>query len=121
MRMSREELAERIAQRVAEDSNVEAAPGLYLYRCSSPTGPLYGVTEPSLCIIAKGSKEVLLGTERYRYDASHYLLVSAELPVTGHIVNASKQQPYLAIRFVLDPAVVAEVLIEAGLHARGLD
>ena len=121
MRMSRDELAERIAQHVAADSNVAAAPGLYLYRCSSPTGPLYGVTEPSLCVIAQGSKEVLLGKERYRYDASHYLLVSAELPVTGHIVDASKQQPYLAVRFVLDPAVVAEVLIDAGLHASGMD
>ena len=119
--MSRDELAERIAQHVAENSNVEAAPGLYLYRFSSPIGPLYGVTEPSLCVIAQGSKEVLLGTERYRYDSSHYLLVSAELPVTGHIVNASKQQPYLAVRIVLDRAVVAEVLLAAGLHASGMD
>lgn len=121
MRWGRDELAEQIAQHVAEDSSVEAAPGLFLYRFSSPTKPRYGVTEPSFCVIAQGSKEVLLGTERYRYDASHYLLVSAELPVTGHIVNASKEQPYLAVRIVLDPAVVAEVLIEAGLHASGMD
>jgi len=121
MRMSRNELAERIARHVRDDSTVEAAPGLFLYRFSSPTGPRYGVTEPSFCVIAQGSKEVLLGKERYRYDASHYLLVSAELPVTGHIVDASKERPYLAVRFVLDPAVVTEVLIEAGLHASGMD
>ncbi len=121
MRMSRDELAERIARHVAEDSSVEAAPGLFLYRFSSPTGPRYGVTEPSFCVIAQGSKEVLLGKERYRYDASHYLLVSAELPVAGHIVDASKEQPYLAVRLVLNPAVVTEVLIEAGLHASGMD
>ena len=121
MRMSRDELAERIARHVAEDSSVEAAPGLFLYRFSSPTGPRYGVTAPSFCVIAQGSKEVLLGKERYRYDASHYLLVSAELPVAGHIVDASKEQPYLAVRLVLNPAVVTEVLIEAGLHASGMD
>ncbi len=121
MQMGRDELAERIARHVAEDSSVEAAPGLFLYRFSSPTGPRYGVTEPSFCVIAQGSKEVLLGKERYRYDASHYLLVSAELPVAGHIVDASKEQPYLAVRLVLDPAVVTEVLIEAGLHASGMD
>ena len=121
MRMSRDELAERITRHVAEDSSVEAAPGLFLYRFSSPTGPRYGVTEPSFCVIAQGSKEVLLGKGRYRYDASHYLLVSAELPVAGHIVAASKEQPYLAVRLVLDPAVVTEVLIEAGLHASGMD
>src|SRR2546428_7095210 len=116
MRMSRDELAERIARHVAEDRSVEAAPGLFLYRFSSPTGPRYGVTEPSFCVIAQGSKEVLLGKERYRYDASHYLLVSAELPVAGHIVDAAQEQPYLAGRLVLDPAVATEVLIEAGLH-----
>ena len=121
MRTSRDELAERIARHVAQDSSVEAAPGLFLYRFSSPTGPRYGVTAPSFCVIAQGSKEVLLGKERYRYDASHYLLVSAELPVAGHIVEASKEQPYLAVRLVLDPAVVTEVLIEAGLHASGMD
>jgi AraC-like DNA-binding protein len=121
VRMSRDELAERIARHVAEDGSVEAAPGLFLYRCSSPTGPRYGVTEPSLCVIAQGSKEVLLGKEEYRYDASHYLLVSAELPVAGYIVDASKELPYLAVRLVLDPAVVTEVLIEAGLHAPRTD
>jgi AraC-like DNA-binding protein len=121
MQMGRDELAERIARHVAEDGSVEAAPGLSLYRFSSPTGPRYGVTEPSFCVIAQGSKEVLLGKERYRYDASHYLLVSAELPVAGHIVDASQEQPYLAVRLVLDPAVVTEVLIEAGLHTSGMD
>src|SRR5512144_532303 len=121
MRMSRDELAQRIARHVAEDGSLEAAPGLFLYRCSSPTGPRYGITEPSLCVIAQRSKEVLLGKERYRYDASHDLLVSAELPVAGYIVDASKELPYLAVRLVLDPAVVTEVLIEAGLHASGTD
>jgi AraC-like DNA-binding protein len=121
MRMSRDELAERITRHVAEDGSVEAAPGLSLYRFSSPTGPRYGVTEPSFCVIAQGSKEVLLGRERYRYDASHYLLVSAELPVAGHIIDAAQERPYLALRLVLDPAVVTEVLIEAGLHASGRD
>jgi len=121
MRVSGDELAELIARHVAEDGSVEAAPGLFLYRFSSPTGPRYGVTEPSFCVIAQGSKEVLLGKERYRYDASHYLLVSAEVPVAGHVVAASQEQPYLAVRLVLDPAVVTEVLIEAGLHATGND
>ena len=77
----RDELAERIARHVAEDGSVEAAPGLFLFRYSLPTGPVYDVIEPSFCIIVQGSKELLLGNERYRYNPSHYLLVSAGLPV----------------------------------------
>ena len=112
---SRDELAERIARHIAGDGSVEAAPGLVLFRYSSPTGPVYAVNEPSFCIIVQGSKELLLGNERFRYDASHYLLVSAGLPVVGRILEASKERPYLAARLGLDPAIVTAVLMETGL------
>ncbi len=114
-RASRDELAERIARHVTEDGVVEAAPGLLLMRYSMPTGPIYSVSEPSFCVIVQGGKELLLGSERYRYDASQYLLVSAGLPVVGHIVEASEERPYLAARLVLDPAIVTEVLMESDL------
>lgn len=115
MRAGTTELVERIASHCTKDGILEAAPGLFLYRFSAPTGPRHGTVEPSLCVIAQGKKEVLLGGHRYRYDAAHYLLVSAELPVVGHVPAASQERPYLALRLVLDPAVVSSVLIEAGL------
>jgi AraC-like DNA-binding protein len=111
---SREELADRIARRLTQDGSTEAAPGLFLYRASGPTGPRYGVSEASLCVIAQGAKEVLLGGERYRYNAAYYLLVSVGLPVVGHVVEASPERPYLAMRLVLDLALVTSVLLEAG-------
>jgi AraC-like DNA-binding protein len=114
---SREELAEQIARLVTEDGNVEAAPGLDLFRYSAPTGPVYAVNEPSFCIIVQGSKELLLGSELYRYDASRYLLVSAGLPVVGRILEGTKERPYLAVRIGLDPAVVTAVLMDNGLLA----
>lgn len=110
----REELAARIVRHVAQDGRVEAAPGLSLYRYSLPTGPLYGVSEPSFCVVVQGAKELFLGSERLRYDASHYLLVSAGVPVVGHVIEASAERPYLAVRLVLDPAIVTEVLLESG-------
>ena len=115
MRASRDELAERIARHLPSDGSLEATPGVFLYRFSSPTGPFYGVTDPSFCVIAQGGKEVLLGKERYRYDEGHYLLVSVGLPVVGSVVAASLDRPYLAVRIVLDPGMVTPVLIEAGV------
>jgi hypothetical protein len=112
--VGRDELAARIVRLLAEDGNVEAAPGLDLFRYSSPTGPVYAVNEPSFCIIVQGSKELLLGSERYRYDASRYLLVSAGLPVVGRILEGTKERPYLAVRIGLDPALVTAVLMETG-------
>jgi AraC-like DNA-binding protein len=116
-RAARSELAERIMRHVVEDGRIEAAPGLFLFRYSSPTGPLYSVSEPSFCVIVQGSKELLLGDQRYRYDTSRYLLVSAEVPAVGHIIEASKERPYLAVRLVLDRALVAAVLTDATLLA----
>ena len=120
-RACRDELAERIARLVADDGGVEAATGLSLFRYSSPTGPVYAVNEPSFCIIAQGSKELLLGNERFRYDASQYLLVSAGMPVIGYIREASPERPYLAVRIGLDSALVTAVLLETGLLASGTD
>jgi AraC-like DNA-binding protein len=112
---SRGELAELIARHVAGDETVEAAPGLFLLRYTQPIGPVYAVSNPSFCVIVQGSKELLLGDERYRYDADRYLLVSAGLPVVARLVEASRKRPYLAVRLDLDPAIVTGVLVEMGL------
>jgi AraC-like DNA-binding protein len=108
------ELAQRIARRVTTDGTVEVAPGLLFYRFSAPAGPAYAISTPRFCVVAQGSKEVVLGTERYRYDSARYLLVSAGLPLVGHVIEASKERPYLALGLTLDPAVVTAVLIESG-------
>jgi hypothetical protein len=67
-----------------------------------------------------GSKEVLLGENRYRYDPSHYLLATIELPSVRRVLEASKEQPYLSLRLELAPTLVGEVMVEAG-HASSRD
>jgi hypothetical protein len=79
----RDELVERIARAVREDGTVEPLEGLHLNRASSPTELGHGVSYPAFCVIAQGSKEVLLCDSRYRYDPAHYLIVTAELPAGG--------------------------------------
>jgi hypothetical protein len=59
-----EELVERIGQVVREDGVAEPLPGLHLARSSVPFQPIHSVVEPSICVIAQGSKEVLLGENR---------------------------------------------------------
>lgn len=115
--VNRRELTERIAQAVPEDGRVEPLEGLILSRCSSPEGPIHAVSQPCLCIIAQGSKEVHLGERRYQYDPYHYLLVTSELPVVGQVLKASKQEPYLSLRLDLDATVVSSVMVEAGRSA----
>jgi AraC-like DNA-binding protein len=65
---------------------------------------------------------VLLGSELFRYDTENYLLVSMQLPLVSRIVEASEDDPYLAFRLVLDPAMIAAVMVDAGEAAlRGGD
>jgi AraC-like DNA-binding protein len=109
-----EELAERIARAIAEDGWIEPMQGLRLNRYSTPTEPFHGVSQPSLCVIAQGSKEVLLGDSRYRYDPAHYLLATVELPTVGQVIEATAERPYLSLRLDLDPALVSSVMVEAG-------
>jgi len=111
---NREELVARLAQHLPSDGMSEPLPGLHVARASAPTVPLYGVTVPSFCVIAQGSKVVLLGDERYQYDPANYLLVTAELPVVGQVVEATPEAPYLSLRLVLPPTLVGSVMIEAG-------
>lgn len=111
---ARAELTDAIARAFTGDGAVEPQPGLYLYRQSTVSELVHGVAEPSFCVIAQGAKQVLLGDDRFRYDPWHYLLASLELPIVSQVIEASPSRPYLSLRLVLDPAVVASVIIEAG-------
>src|SRR6266480_6986719 len=112
----REELVERIGRVISFDGTVQPLQGLHLYRHSVPLERVYGVVEPSLCVVAQGSKEFLLGESRYRYDPFHYLLVTVDLPYVGQVLEASQEQPFLSLRLDLAPTLVSSVMVEVG-HA----
>ena len=111
---NQDELVELISRAIRADGTIEPLKGLHLNRASVPKEPLHSVYEPVFCVIAQGSKEIFLNNERYVYDSSHYLLVTAELPLVGHVLEASRQQPYLSLRLDLDPTLVGSVMVEAG-------
>src|SRR6266508_3006493 len=100
---SREELVERLARAIRDDGTTEPLPGLRLRRASAPTGLGHGVSFPSFCVIAQGSKELLLGDSLYRYNPAQYLISTAALPIASRVTEASKEKPSLGIVLKLDP------------------
>jgi AraC-like DNA-binding protein len=108
------ELADRIASALPLDGTIEVQPGLHYRRHSGPTEPVYASAQPSFCVIAQGSKDITLGEDTFRYDSAHYLISTMELPLTGKVVEASLERPYLSFRLVLDPSVVTSVMVESG-------
>jgi AraC-like DNA-binding protein len=114
MQANREELVERITRTFREDGVIQPLRGLHLARLSSLREPVHGVLTPSFCVIAQGSKEVLLGNSLYQYDPFHYLLATIDLPSVSRVLEASKERPYLSLRLELPPALVGSVMMETG-------
>jgi AraC-like DNA-binding protein len=91
-------------------------PSLFLIRQSAGnTEPRYRVYKPSLCIVIQGVKQVSYGMECFRYGPEDYLITSVDLPVTGRIIEASSENPYLAIKLEFTPSQILEVLNDAGI------
>lgn len=118
MQSSREELVGRMMRAVPEDKVIEVFPGLFLARSSRLTERLHSVFKPAFCVIAQGSKQVLLGDEVFRYDSGHYLISSVDLPIVSNIVEASEEKPYLSFRLNLDSSIVASVMMESGIEIK---
>ncbi|SEO65111.1 transcriptional regulator, AraC family [Amphibacillus marinus] len=73
-------------------------PGLHFFRSQIPSEPIQTTYNPSLCLIVQGKKEVSLANETYIYDANSYLVASLHLPITGQIIEATRDKPYLALQ-----------------------
>jgi AraC-like DNA-binding protein len=116
MRQSRDELVELMSRAIPEDGGVEVFPRLMLARSSQPTEHVHSLFEPAVCIIAQGSKQVLLNDEVFRYDPGNYLISTVDLPIVSRVVEASPDKPYLSFRLTLDPAVVASVMMESDIR-----
>jgi AraC-like DNA-binding protein len=106
-------LAALIARHAPEDGMHEMpVPGLAVIRQGAPTDRMPVLHQPAVCIIAQGAKVVTLGEETYRYDPASHLVISVDLPLTGQVVEASPERPYLCVRIDLEPALLSELMLQ---------
>ncbi|MCA2018290.1 AraC family transcriptional regulator [Vibrio tritonius] len=87
-------------------------PGLTLTSWESTTPPTSYTHNASICLIAQGKKQVVLGDERYIYDANHFLISSVNLPVIANIIEASPQAPYLGLILELDLQEISQLMVD---------
>ncbi len=85
---------------------------LTLIRSSRPTMPMPVMYEPALCLVAQGRKQAVLAGRTFIYDPARFLIVSVELPVVGHVVEATPDKPYLCLALTLDPVVLGELAMQ---------
>jgi AraC-like DNA-binding protein len=107
------ELAELARRHAAIGVSPADCPGMLLIASGEITPAVQVVYEPMLCVILEGAKQTTLGAESYVYHAGDYLVVSADLPVSGQVMSA----PYTAVGIPLDAVAIAELMIETGVEA----
>lgn len=109
-------LAKSIARWTGNENQLDTKiPGLRLSRWTTPTEPTSYTLESSICLIAQGSKRVLLGEDAYVYDATRFLITSVDLPVVANIIEASSEKPYLGLILEIDLKEISQLTVDSGL------
>jgi AraC-like DNA-binding protein len=85
--------------------------GLTLFRVAQRRPGVATMYRPSLCVVTGGRKQVVLGDHVFELDPGQFLIVTVEVPVTGCVVAASPEEPYLGLAVDLDPSRIADLLL----------
>ncbi|MEU1273862.1 AraC family transcriptional regulator [Streptomyces sp. NPDC005799] len=91
-----------------------AIDGVLISKVDRSDPPEPSMSGTVLAVIAQGSKRLALGDRVYEYGAGQYLVASVDLPVSGQFTRADPEQPALGFGLLLEPPVVAELLLQAG-------
>jgi AraC-like DNA-binding protein len=101
------------------DDTTEIAPGASLFVSRAVTRPAAVVYQPMLCLVLQGAKQVMIGEQILRYDPAQFFIASVELPVSGYVVEASADRPYVCASLSLDRAAIVELLAEVPVGPDG--
>jgi AraC-like DNA-binding protein len=102
--------------RYADDPKVATLmPGIVIMASDTRTRPMCYVSEPAFAMVVQGAKRAILGEKIFDYSAGQYLVVSVDLPLTANVVEASVEQPFLALGVKLNAATIAALLVETGV------
>jgi AraC-like DNA-binding protein len=78
------------------------------------TEPLGTLSEPVFALVAQGARRSVLADRIFDYHAGQYLVVTVDLPLTSQITQATRTEPFLSFRLPLEPALIAQLLLETG-------
>ncbi len=90
-----------------------AIPRLSFIRYSTPHQPMPAHYPPCFCLITQGSKSIAFGDDRLVYDAARFVVAAVDLPVTGVVLDATPEKPYLCVMLEIDTPELASLLLDA--------
>jgi AraC-like DNA-binding protein len=89
-------------------------PGLRIMCVHAPREPLHSVYRPLVCLVLQGAKHMAVGLEERQVAAGQSVLVGADMPVVGRILQATEEEPYVAVAVELDVALLRELAATMG-------
>ncbi len=107
------ELSAMVAKIHAEDGLYEITPQIRLHRssveakCSCPC-----VYHPMLSFLLQGQKRAEVDDHIIEYHAGDVFITGLDMPAQYRIMRASKEQPLLAISFLIEPMTMQEVMLQ---------
>ncbi|GLQ55471.1 AraC family transcriptional regulator [Devosia nitrariae] len=115
--MTIEDLAYRVlayadAQGVGDAPSITDVPGLKVSRQRRPTALAPVLYEPIFCLVLQGAKQALHGRQIVNFPKGHSVIVGVDLPTDARVVEASFDEPYVALALGLDMALIRELAIE---------
>jgi AraC-like DNA-binding protein len=111
--MPLDELRE-LLDRHGRPDGTTAIDGVQICKVDHSVSPESSMSGTVLAVVAQGGKRLALGDRVYEYGAGQYLVASVDLPVTGHVIDADPGRPTLGFGMTLEPAAIAELLLQAG-------
>ncbi len=104
-------LVRKIAANMQDEGVKQTAvPGLILYRRTAPSPCASSTYEQRMILFVQGKKRIDVGKTTYLCGESSLLLTSIDLPVVSQVIQASEQEPILALILKLEMSVVREIL-----------
>ena len=89
-----------------------AIPRLSFIKHSTPHQPMPVLYAPCFCLITQGSKSIAFGSDRLVYDAGRFVVAAVDLPVTGVVLEATGEKPYLCVKLEIDTPEAASLLLD---------
>jgi AraC-like DNA-binding protein len=93
-----------------EGFTLSALDDVKLMRANGPVARTPVLYEPCICIVVQGRKRGYLGDTVFRFDASHYLVLSVPLPFLTE-TDATFEEPLLGLSIRIDRTTLADLLV----------
>jgi AraC-like DNA-binding protein len=100
---------------VGEADCATSIPNLALFRREAPARPAVCLVEPSVVLVARGAKRLLVGGEPYPYGTERFLMTSLDLPANSEVIQASADEPCVGLVLKLDIRLLAELIAQGTL------